>query len=150
MSNSGSGSGSGNDIVAEFNLYLSGASGISGISGVRIMRYARCVAYVFEDSGRIQVSERQQDMVKRLAKESGEKVTLLDLTACKGANSTVIAFWADIITQVKLNGGRVIIVGANEFVSRSLRMVGLDRLCGMAQGMEQALAMVAQEPGGGG
>ncbi len=124
-------------LVQDFNLHLEHAT---GKRGMRVMRYARCIAYVFEDVGGLHFDERQDSLIKRLAKELGARCTILDLATCNTATSTALGFWADIITQSRLNGGRVLMVNPNEFVLRSIRMVGLDRLCEPVADIERALA----------
>ena len=109
---------------------------------LRVMRYQKCIAFVFEEGAAIRFSEQHHDLVKQVARLHGGGPVILDLTGCGNASSTALGYWANVITQVKSNGGTVTIVSPGEFVLRSLRMVGLVRLCVMADGLEQALQRI--------
>lgn len=134
-------------LIREFNVLIVNTCEKRGF---RVMKFANCVVYAFEDIGGLQINEMHENMIKRLAKLVGYRTTILDLTACNAGTSTVLGYWADIITQVKINGGRVILVSPNEFVSRSIRMVGLDKLCDWANSLEKALESVNQQARAGG
>jgi len=125
------------EAIREFNVMLVNTC---KRRGVRVMKFANCICYAFDDVGGLQIDEEHEKRIKRLAKETGYKTTIIDLTLCNTATSTAVGYWADIITQVKLNGGRVLMVAPNGYVLRSIKTVGLDKLCDFADDLERALA----------
>lgn len=72
--------------------------------------------------------------------KEGERRLVLDLTGMTFANSTTIAYLITAQKRAKETGGSLLIAGPGDFLRKTLKTLGLDRLLALRDSVDDAVA----------
>ena len=124
------------EIITAFNAKITEAKFQDAL---RVTRQEHCVVYGFLRSSDAINRDVLKDHVKLLASIDGHQDAIVDFSQCAGVNSTLLSHLANIIAQVRLHAGHVVVVTAGSVVINTLKIVGFNMLCEVVDSMAAAV-----------